>query len=223
VLLRVAGGAPLAVEKNHGRGRVIVQAVPLGLAWSNLPLCHSFVVMVHEWLWYLTEPSLVKRNLQPGELLQVSQPLDVSEGVATVETPAGWATQIVGQEEDGRLVFRYPRTQLPGEYTLTLTSAAEGSHAEKFLVNRNPEESNLTPLSEAQIAALSDAGGLAFGTDPFYQPASQRVPAQPRALAFWLLLGLVFLMVAETIAAYWLARQRSSPVPAVVMEPSIRA
>jgi hypothetical protein len=219
VLLRIEGGAPLAVEKNLGRGRVIVQAVPLGLAWSNLPLCHSFVVMVHEWLWYLTEPSLVKRNLQPGELVQVNRPLDASTGVASVQTPIGWTAQVVGQEEDGRVVFRYPRTQMPGEYSLTLPSGAP----EKFLVSRDPEESNLTPLSEPQMAALSEAGGLTFGADPFYQPANQRVPAQPRALAAWVLLGLIVLMVAEAAAAFWISRERHAPVPAVEMEPALRA
>ena len=213
VLLRAEGGAPLAVEKNLGRGRVIVQAVPLGLAWSNLALCHSFVVMVHEWLWYLTEPSLVKRNLQPGEPLVVNRPLEESAGVASVETPAGWSAQVAGQEEDGRLVFRYPRTQFPGKYTLSLDRQTQ----EEFLVSRDPEESNLTPLAEKQIAAISDAGGLAFGPNPFSQPVGRKVPAQPRAVAAWLLLGLVLLMVTEAAAAFWFSRRRRSPSAAAMM------
>jgi hypothetical protein len=214
VLLRAEGGAPLAVEKNLGRGRIIVQAVPLGLAWSNLPLCHSFVVMVHEWLWYLTEPSLVKRNLQPGEPLQVNRPVEASTGVASVETPAGWSAQVAGQEEDGRLAFRYARTQFPGKYRLSLDRSTQ----EEFLVSRDPEESNLTPLSETQIAAISEASGLGFGPNPFYQPAGQKVPAQPRAVATWLLLGLVLLMVTEAAAAFWFSRQRRTPSPGAVME-----
>ena len=82
VLLRAEGGAPVAVERDLGRGRVIVMAIPLGLAWSNLPLSHSYVVMVHEWLWYLTEPGLVKRNLQAGEVLQAGAPVETSNGSA---------------------------------------------------------------------------------------------------------------------------------------------
>ena len=108
---------------------------------------------------------------------------------------------------------------MPGEYSLTLPSGAP----EKFLVSRDPEESNLTPLSEPQMAALSEAGGLTFGADPFYQPANQRVPAQPRALAAWVLLGLIVLMVAEAAAAFWISRERHAPVPAVEMEPALRA
>ena len=59
------------------RSTRIVQAVPLGLAWSNLPLCHSFVVMVHEWLWYLTEPSLAKRNLPTEDIRE--EPLTLED------------------------------------------------------------------------------------------------------------------------------------------------
>ena len=41
VVLRTAQGSPLAVEKTFDRGRVIVQTVPLGVQWSNLPLCQA--------------------------------------------------------------------------------------------------------------------------------------------------------------------------------------
>jgi len=208
-LLRAEGGAALAVEKNVGRGRVIVQAFPLGLAWSNLPLCHSFVVMVHEWLWYLTEPSLVKRNLQPGELLEISRTIGASDGIAALETPGGWDAQLIGSEEDGRLVFRYLKTQMPGEYNLKIAGTSDGGRAEKFLVARDPEESNLTPLSVPQIEALSQSGGLAFGSNPFLRPTGQQVVIpQPKAIGAWLLLGLIFVMLTEAAFAFWTARQR---------------
>ena|SRR5579872_406869 len=218
VLLRAEGGAPLVIEKNLGRGRIIVQAFPLGLAWSNLALCHSYVVMVHEWLWYLTGPGAMKRNLQPGELLQATQPIDSSNGSASLETPAGRTVPLVGREEDVRLVFRYPKTLFSGEYRLTIPDPAHGSRTEKFVVSRDAEESNLTPLSEQEIQALSHAGGLGFGSDPLFQPRSQRIAAPPTALAEWLLLALVSLLAVEVIAAFWLARQRRSAIPAVVME-----
>jgi hypothetical protein len=222
VLLRAEGGAPVAVERDLGRGRVIVMAIPLGLAWSNLPLCHSYVVLAREWLWYLTEPGLVKRNLQAGEVLQISEPLETSNGGASLETPGGHLAQLFGQEEDGRMVFRYPRTQAPGEYQLTL-DAAKGSLPEKFLVGRDPEESNLTPLSTEQIGALSGAGGLEFGGDPLFQPRVQKIAAPPKALAMWLLMALIVFMALEIAVAFWLARQRRAVSPAVVMEPVIRS
>jgi hypothetical protein len=223
VLLRAEGGAPVAVEKDLGRGRVIVLAIPLGLAWSNLPLCHSYVVMVREWLWYLTEPGLVKRNLQAGEVLQVAEPIESSNGGATLETPTGRLAQLFGQEEDGRLVFRYAKTQFPGEYRLTFSGAAPGSRPEKFLVGRDPEESNLTPLTAAQMTALAEAGSMEFGGDPLFQPHTQKIAAPPKALAMWLLMAVIGLMAVEVAMAFWLAHRRRAATPAIVMEPEIRA
>ncbi len=224
VLLRAEGGAPLAVEKDLGRGRVIVQAIPLGLAWSSFPLCHSYVVMVHEWLWYLTGPGLLKRNLRPGEQLQASRPADSPNGSCALETPGGRSAQLVGEVEGGQIVFRYSKTLFPGEYRLALPDVKQGAPFEKFLVNRDPEESNLTPLSEAQIKSLTKTGGLAFGADPLSEPnSSQQIAAPPKAFAQWLLVALVLLMAIEITVAFWLARHRRSQTPAVVMEPGIQA
>src|SRR5207244_2259059 len=136
----------------------------LGLAWSNLALCHSYVVMVHEWLWYLTEAGLVKRNLQPGEPLQANVPLDGSNGHGSLETPAGRKAQLIGEEEGGRLVFRYSKTTLPGEYRLAIPGPAQASRFENFFVGRDPGESDLTPLSETQIKSLAETADLAFGS-----------------------------------------------------------
>jgi len=224
VLLRVEGGAPLAVEKNPGRGRVIVQTIPLSLAWSSFPLSHAYVVMVHEWLWYVTGPGLMKRNLLPGELLEASQPAELSNGSATLETPGGRKAQLVGEEERGRVVFRSSKTLYPGEYQLAVTDAKDEARLEKFVINRDPEESNLTPLSEAQIKSLSETGGLRFGSDPLTQPvASVKIVAPPKAFAHWLLAALVLLLAVEVTAAFWFARKRRMKAPAVEMGANIHA
>jgi hypothetical protein len=218
VLLRAEGGSPLVVERTFGRGRVIIQAVPLNVSWSNLPLCQSFVVMVHEWLWYLTESALVRRNLQPGEPLQVSVPLDAGNGGATVDTPASGLAQLVGREEQGRMIFRYAKTLFPGEYRLKISGGA--LPPEQFQVNRDPDESDFTPLTPAQIAAVREAGGVGFGPDPFSQTRQERVVAPPRALAAWLLSGLLAFMVFEAAYAFWLDRQRRASGPGVPMAPA---
>ena len=67
VLLNLNNGQPLAAENFVGRGRVIVQAVPLRLQWSDLARTQSFVVMVRDWIDYLAQPRATQYNLQPGE------------------------------------------------------------------------------------------------------------------------------------------------------------
>jgi hypothetical protein len=218
VLLRAEGGPALVVEKNFGRGRVIIQAIPLNLSWSNLPLCQSFVVMVHEWLWYLTESAMVRRNLQPGESLQVSAPLDAGNGGATVDTPDSGLATVVGREEQGRMIFRYGKTLFPGEYNLKISGSA--LPPEKFQVNRDPQASDFIALTAGQIGVLRDTGGIAFGPEPFSQIRTERVAAPPTALAVWLLYGLLAFMVGEAAYAFWLDRRRRASGPGVPMSPA---
>jgi hypothetical protein len=221
VLLRAEGGSALAVEKTFGRGRVIVQAVPLNVSWSNLPLCQSFVVMVHEWLWYLTESGMVRRNLQPGEPLQIAAAPDSGNGGATVDTPGGGLARVAGREEQGRMIYRYPKTLFPGQYILRISGATQAP--ERFQVNRDPLESDFTPLTDKQIASLREAGGVGFGPKPLSETRTERVAAPPRALASWLLLGLLVFMALEAAYAFWLDRQRRASGPGVSMAPAFHA
>lgn len=55
VLLSLNDGSPFAVERFFGRGRVIVQAAPLRLQWTDLARTQSFVVMVRDWIDYLAQ------------------------------------------------------------------------------------------------------------------------------------------------------------------------
>ena len=91
---------------------------------------------------------------------------------------------------------------------------------EKFRVSRDPEESNLLPLSDADMHAISMAGGLNFGAEPLAKPVDRKVAGPPRPIAPWLLLTLVVLLALEATAAFWLARKRRSRTPVVSMEPS---
>ena len=218
VLLRAEGGSALVVEKTFGRGRVIVQAIPLNVSWSNLPLCQSFVVMVHEWLWYLTESGMVRRNLQPGEPLQVSAAQDAGNGGATVDTPGSGVALLVGREEQGRLIFRYSKTLFPGAYRLKISGGS--LPPEEFQVNRDPQESDFTPLTEKQIASLRETAKVVFGPKPFAETRTAGVPAPPKALAAWLLGGLLAFMVLEAAYAFWLDRQRRASGPGVAMAPA---
>src|SRR5690606_36741045 len=66
VLLESGDGQPLLVEQFVGRGRVVFQAAPLGMQWTNLPLLKSYVVMIHDGLDYITSPSGSRYNLAAG-------------------------------------------------------------------------------------------------------------------------------------------------------------
>ena len=65
-MLESGRGRALVVEKYLGQGRIVLQTFPLGLEWSNVPLLKAYVVMVHDWLGYVTAPTSARYNLNPG-------------------------------------------------------------------------------------------------------------------------------------------------------------
>ena len=70
--LQTNRGQPLVVENTIGRGRVLIQSFPIALEASNLPVTNSFVVMVHQWVEYLAQPSTKSFNLNTGSPLVLS-------------------------------------------------------------------------------------------------------------------------------------------------------
>ncbi len=200
VLLSLSNGQPLAVESFFGRGRVIVQAIPLRLQWSSLARSQSFVVMVRDWIDYLAQPSATNHNLQPGDPIVLRLPNSaVQSGILT--PPQGDPIELTADSVDGGVVFRSSRTRLPGDYRLEIGIAGEQI---PFHVNREPHESDLTPLRSAERNQLAELTRL--------EPASSNtfLAGSTRADPLWpyLLIGLIGLITGELLLSGLLARER---------------
>jgi hypothetical protein len=122
ILLETGDGAPLAVEHLAGEGRIIVQGVPSGTGWSNLPLCQVFVPLVHEWVWYLTEATAISHNLDPGQPIIVSSPAGVGPTQTQVQTPEQ-ENVTVALNRIGVGESRFRETVFPGNYLVTIAAA----------------------------------------------------------------------------------------------------
>lgn len=157
VLLSLTNSEPMAVENYFGRGRVIVQSVPLKLQWSGLAQSTAFVVMVQDWLSYLTQPQATRHNLMPGDPIAVHL-ADSEFKDATLRTPHGDEIELTADASGEGSVFRTSRTILPGEYFLELGLSGDEI---PFHVERDPHESNLARLNadqQKQLANVADAG-----------------------------------------------------------------
>jgi hypothetical protein len=200
VLLQVQHGDPVVVERKLGRGRVLVQSIPLGVSWSTLPLCQAYVAMLHEWLWYASEPGLPRRNLVPGE--------------AIVESVSGNArmqltlpnTQTIPLEQ-----ARYANTRWPGEYALKLDSRSVAFH-----VQRTPDESDLKRLSDADFQQLA-ANHVGINA-PLDAPTSGKTQPPRHPLEGVLLVALPFLLLGEMLLAAWSTHRRNLRITPVTME-----
>ncbi|MFG0334757.1 MAG: BatA domain-containing protein [Maioricimonas sp. JB049] len=204
-LLGLTNGEPLAVEKYFGRGRVIVHAVPLRLQWSTLARSQAFVVMVHDWLAYLTQPRATRHNLAPGEPISVHV-ADASIRDATLRTPHGEEVQVTADAAGDGVILRTSRTILPGDYLLELGLSGDGI---PFHVNRDRTESNLIPLTAGDHRRLADIAGVAHGNaESALGRAVQSEPLWP------LLLTLVIaLILFELLLSGIIARERFGTAP----------
>lgn len=204
-LLRLNNGEPLAVEKYFGRGRVIVQSIPLRLQWSELARSQSFVVMVRDWLDYLTQPRATRYNLAPGDPISVHF-ADAEIHDATLSTPHGDEIELTADTADDGVVFRSSRTILPGDYALSIGLSGD---VIPFHVNRDPQESNLTPLTGDDKEALDELAGLSQSlASAALSGSSQSEPLWPT-----LLIILITVMSAELLLSGMISRERFGSDP----------
>lgn len=200
VLLALTNGEPVAVEKRIGRGRVFVQGLPLRMQWSDLVRSQAFVVLVQEWLSYLTQPRATRHNLSPGEPIVLT--VNGAESTAaTLITPSAEEVVIAADLAGNTALFRTSRTSLPGDYALEVGLSGDQI---PFRVHRDAAESDLTPLSspdEQRLTGLcthrssvNSASATSLGTnDPLWP------------LLLMLMIGL---LMGELLLASTISRQR---------------
>jgi hypothetical protein len=213
-LLETGKGERLVIEGARGRGRVIVQTFPLGLQWSNLPLCDLFVPLVHEWLWYLAEPSVTGWNVRPGSPFSWSPDVVIADAAVEVGTPLGETIKLPALLNGERTTFRFGETNLAGDYVLRTTSNGVTSQR-PFVVERSAAESTVTPLNIDQRQRLAEAGGLEFSDRPL---ATARLSDAARSPAWnWLFAALLATLLLESAVGALLLRRRNAAMSAPVM------
>ncbi len=200
VLLGLTNGEPVAVEKLVGRGRVIIQSIPLRLQWSELARSQAFVVMVQEWLSYLTEPQATRHNLLPGD--PISLQLSGSDAQeATLRMPQGLDVELTADQTGGGVVFHTSRAIQPGDYSLEVGLSGDQI---PFHVQRDPLESSLDPLQAPDLALLADLSKP--GRSLVVETSDASLPSAP----IWplLLMLLVGLILAELMLSAKMSRRR---------------
>lgn len=207
VLLASESGEPLVVERYFGRGRVIVQAFPLQLGWSNLPVRKAFVPMVHDWLDYLAAPLEGRHNLIAGTPI-VAQPPSIEESsttgdvTATLIPPGGEEIALAARGDLASPVFRYTQTSLPGTYKVLFNEGGEQMAEIVYYTPRSLEESRLEPIGAEELEQLSSSYELRTGET--FESEIIETSASDRLAPFWwiLLAGLVLLLVVEAVLAH---------------------
>ena len=220
VLLATGTGEPLAIEHYVGRGRVIIQTIPLGIHGSNLAMTKAYVVMVHDWLAYLTQPAATRFNLPPHGQIEFTSSgelfgIDVEGAEVRIIGPAGDESRLALTDTDGETRHRFSRTAAPGLYTVRFSQDDQTLLQLPFNVARDAEESTLTALNTVERERLAEAAGFRFSRHG--DNLDLRATEMPVEKPVWsvLLFALVVLILLELILATRSSRGRTAVAPSV--------
>lgn len=212
VLATLRNGAPLAIEKVFGSGKVFVYLCKLSQQktsqgiWSNLCVNPVFPVVANELAGYLTSSQRARTDQRVGSELQFT--LDETEYQPEVAVhPPGTATHsgivLTPQSQDGRYLVDAGRGDLSGVWRFTLKPRQQASDTRLVAVNVDSPEGDLHRLEREELASRLE------GVEFRFSLASQLSAAEDQLAGYRLGDTMLGLLVAALLGEQWLAYRAS--------------
>lgn len=219
---RLESGDPWLLERQIGKGFVLMSTLAFDRRDSNFSTLKCFVPMVHEMVNFLATPKMQKCNLQPGSEYSLAGNLPASPAPganamhATVIQPAGEETPVAIEYKGGEFRLRYPGTRFPGLYRVRLPGLIASTIGiptnqvpeALFAVTHQAAESTLTTLSEADVSILRNHIDLFLpqNINELLAAFTGKVPGQE----LWkiLILCALLILLAESALTRWITLHR---------------
>jgi len=195
VLARFDDGAPALLERNVGRGRVLLWTSTLDLAWNDLALKPVFLPFVHRAMRHLAAYAEPPAWRTIGEVLEP----DATRPIAL--TPSG---RRVALDEEGENVL-----ELVEQGFYELRAGTGNGPALTVASNVDLQESDLTPIDPREIvmAVSSTSGSRSPGPQsPGTGLESRELQERTQRVWWYLLFAGVLLLGAETFVSGRLSR-----------------
>jgi hypothetical protein len=205
---------PFLVERvaPESPGRVLLCPVPLDNGWgTNLPDLPAFVPLAHELVYYLAGARSAEYNLQAGQPLRYRVAADASLQGFVLRPPVGEARPLGTAANDPAVypaevkygphgaVLHYEGTKETGVYQLQTPD----NQAVYYVVQRDARESDLTPCTDEDRAAVAKAVPVQYQDDRNEILQAAAAGQHRQEFWWWLLLGLVALLCSEV----WMTRR----------------
>ena len=148
-----AGDRPLLVEKDVGRGHVLLFTSSADRSWTNVPVHPAFPILLHEAVTCVTRRSY-EEPFSVEDPLIASLPRDVMAMNVVFRAPGGEAFPVAVTQEDGARFAEYGGRRVPGFYEV---AAGNGAAPISLASNVSTSESAIEVLGgEGLKAALAD-------------------------------------------------------------------
>lgn len=196
-LLSLVSGGPLLVERQVGKGVVLLWTTSLGGSWTSLPVHHAYLPLLVRCINYAAGFSGHPRNLAPNDPF-IADVTDTT-GDLSVTTPDTRLVPSPAIASAGRKFVRFEDTAAPGVYEL---QDSAGHVLAPFWVGRPMHESNIRGLEPAQVRRLEQSLDLRLAADTAGLKAALWRPGDGREFTAWFVLLALALVALDALLTW---------------------
>lgn len=213
-------GAPFAVRRSFGRGRVVLFNTTCDWTWTTLPLSAAVSMYMYT-MRDLIGVQLGKTSHRVGEPLTHHVPRKLAKSLFVLTGPRGETEERMpaprGKDALGRPTWRVEleggRTRLPGPYCIGMPDTPDTAARRFFAVNVDPRESDLKTVPDAEVKEffplIEDKVTVGRYPEGVTEVLERSKPV--RELSLGLLIAALLLFTAETIVAACFAPEPLAP------------
>ncbi len=211
VLIRLtdADDSPMFVERQYGKGKVVVSTIPCDADWSDWPSDPSYILTMQELVRYLSPGDAAAGVVRVGEPLNWEIDLTRQNFNADLVMPGdrkiGLQAAVIPGNEESRWLYEFKGAAKQGFYELQLANRDGSGENILFAANVDPNEGDLRvanleaiqrELRDTNIQFVSGANASLTG-----------VGAQMEIWKYllWLLIGL---LLAEQVLGWFFGLRR---------------
>lgn len=152
VMATCGEGQPFLLDREYGRGHVLMFAVPADRSWSSLPLSPFYLPLVHQAVTYGAGLGATTPFLWSTDLLSLQEHLPEATHDTVLYDPKQETVSIRSAVENGQTFLHAENLTFPGIYTMSGPSIDNTVPA--LAINIPRHESMLTPINTENITKL---------------------------------------------------------------------
>lgn len=192
---RYSDGAPALLERDVGRGRLLLLTAALDNVWSDLPLQPVFLPLVHQLVLHAARHVERPASHLVGQVATLGLDQLAGNEAVVVVSPSGQRSR---RELTGRPLAL--SLEEAGFYEIREARAGGGVLA-LVAANVDPEEARLAPMDPSDLGIAAGAVDSATAAAALAEVTSD--PERERRQGFWwfLLVAVALALIVETLVA----------------------
>ena len=205
-LISAGASTPLLLQRDYGRGSVLMFSVSADRSWSSLPLSPFYLPLVMQILEHSGRVGAQAPFVWCADSVPMNGLVRHLEAEGALLDPDGRPVPVRSVAGAGREAAPAATLHIPGIYRLQAADGA-GEPAPLVAANAPREESDLTPLEPGRLAQLLGVDALYTATDLETLQQAIREHRVGRTYGEHLLLLALLLIGVECLYANRLSRQ----------------